>query len=60
VREIGDLKEEQLVQEYRRQVVRAARGPTDFMEELYFTPELAGTLPSREYFEEEPEFEEDL
>jgi hypothetical protein len=30
------------------------------MEELYFIPEVVGTLPSREYFEEEPEFEEDL
>ena len=60
VKEGDGLNEEQLAQEYGRQVVRAVRRPADFMEELYFTPEVAGVLPSREYFEEEPEFEEDL
>jgi hypothetical protein len=30
------------------------------MEELYFTPEVTEALPSREFFEDEPEFEEDL
>jgi len=60
VKEGDGLNEEQLAQEYGRQVVRAVRRPADFMEELYFTPDVAGVLPSREYFEEEPEFEEDL
>jgi ferredoxin len=58
---IGDgHRAEELAQEYGRQIVRAVQRPADFMEELYFTPEVAETLPSREFFEEEPEFEEDL
>ena len=57
----GDgLSEEELAQEYGSRIVRAVRRPADFMEELYFTPESGESLPSREYFEDEPEFEEDL
>lgn len=58
---LGDgHRAEELAQEYGRQIVRAVQRPADFMEELYFTPEVPETLPSREFFEEEPEFEEDL
>ena len=40
--------------------MRATRHPANFMEELYFPPVGAEALPSRSYFGEEPEFEEDL
>ena len=53
-------KDDELAEEYGRQIVRAVRRPADFMEELYFTREGAEALASREYFEGEPEFEEDL
>ena len=36
------------------------RPAADFMEELDFTPVSGESLPTWEYFEEEPEFEEDL
>ena len=57
----GDgVQDEQLAEETGRQLVRAVRRPADFMEELYFTPGAAEPLPSRSYFDEEPEFKEDL
>ena len=55
-----DEEPEQLAQSFGRQMVRAVGRPADFMEELYFNPEADGALPSRSYFQDEPEFEEDL
>ena len=50
----------QCVKEYGNKVVRAVGRPADFMEELYFVPGADASLASRDYFGEEPEFEEDL
>ena len=55
-----DEEPEQLAQSFGRQMARAVGRPADFMEELYFNPEADGALPSRSYFQDEPEFEEDL
>ncbi|HJN88130.1 MAG: reductive dehalogenase domain-containing protein [Dehalococcoidia bacterium] len=56
----GVQDDTKLAEEYGKHLVRAVRRPADFMEELYFTPEVTEALPSREFFEDEPEFEEDL
>jgi Pyruvate/2-oxoacid:ferredoxin oxidoreductase delta subunit len=56
----GDLREEEAAGEYGRQLIRAIKRPADFIEELYFTPEVAAALPTRDFFGEEPEFKEDL
>jgi ferredoxin len=58
--ESGTAEDEQLAEEFGTRIVRAVRRPADFIEQLYFTPEVIETLPSRGYFEDEPEFEEDL
>ncbi len=60
IKEGDGLQGEELAKGYGTQIVRAVQRPADFMEELYFTPAEAETLPSRVYFAEEPEFEEDL